>query len=177
MSNQTRRLVKLSKVKVPKSHKEDRKEDKTKKGVLVCPECQNYFFKKSWHADFESFLKAMKREFKKVHTSPQLCPACSMIKQHVYEAVVVIEDVPRQFHDEIINLANGFASRAYIRDPQDRIIAIEEGRTRMRITTTENQLGAKLARKIADVFKNRVTLRRSFSREPHEKEHITLRFA
>lgn len=104
-----------------------------------------------------------------------LCPADTMTSQGLYEGEITIEKVPRQYHVELLNLIKGFGSRAYTRDCQDRIIDIKKKGNNFVVTTTENQLAQKLAKKIKQVF-NKVDLTISHSREPYEVERIIIKF-
>jgi hypothetical protein len=74
-----------------------------------------------------------------------------------------------------MHLVAAFNARAQRRDPQDRIIDIEQVKGGYRITTTEDQLAVRIAKKIKGVF-NKVNLHISYSREPYEVARINVKF-
>ena len=76
-----------------------------------------------------------------------LCPACEMIKNRQFEGEIIIKNIPVKIKSDLINLAKTFSKRAFERDPMDRLIDIKETKDGLRITTTENQLAVKLAKK------------------------------
>jgi NMD protein affecting ribosome stability and mRNA decay len=144
------------------------------KGILECPECHNVHFKKRWYAsvrDLEDRLKKKIDIFKQ-----QLCPACAMIKSHLFEGELFTEDFPAEQSADLLRLIRNFGKQATETDPQDRIISIEKVEKGYRTTTTENQLVNKLAKKIKDAF-NTVDVRFSKSPEPSEvaRVHIVFR--
>lgn len=147
------------------------------KGITKCPRCGNVHFKKRWYASAEDLAERLK--VKKLEIAERkLCQACKMIKEHLFEGEVFIEGFSANQKNELRNLIKNFGTRATERDPQDRIIKIEKTDTGYRITTTENQLANKLAKKIKDVFK---TVDVHFSRTPEPEEvsrvHVVFREA
>ncbi|MEK7192834.1 MAG: hypothetical protein AAB682_01735 [Patescibacteria group bacterium] len=142
-----------------------------KAGALICPTCGAYYFKKSWHHGAEQFFK----ENTEVATKQSLCPACKMIKEHLYEGRIVISDVPLQYEEELGNLIHNHSHTSWEKDPMDRLISYKkEGKTFV-ATTTENQMAQKLARKIKDVF-NKVELQISHGKEPSDVVEIKIQF-
>ena len=61
------------------------------------------------------------------------------------------------------------------KDPMDRLIDIKKSGKMLTITTTENQLALKLAKKIKEVFK-KVDMATKFAKESHDDVLITLIF-
>ena len=145
-----------------------RKEAETGKGMVICKSCQAVFYKKSWHHS-----KNLKP--KTYNLEPKLCPACQMIKNHQFEGEITITNIPENHYQELINLIKNFCQRAYEIDPMDRLIGIKKTKDGLIVTTTENQLAVKLAKKIKDVFK-KVQIKISYSSEPSEVVYIKLTF-
>ena len=165
-----------SRGKLPQRGREAKHEefDGGEKGFVVCPKCHNIFFKKSWHhPGSSSLVKEEVRRTKETHF--KLCPACVMVKEHTYEGEINISDVPARYEAELMHLVAAFNARAQKRDPQDRIIDIEQVKGGYRITTTEDQLAVRMAKKIKGVF-NKVDLHISYSREPYEVARINVKF-
>ncbi|MCR4330871.1 MAG: NMD3-related protein [Patescibacteria group bacterium] len=146
------------------------------KGVAVCKKCHNVLFKKEWHRPgvqlSDQILLARK---KGVHFV--LCPSCTMIANKQYEGEVMVKNVPEKYEVELVNLIASYNEQAQKRDPQDRVITIEKSKKGYRVTTTENQLAVRLAKKIRSAFsKGRVALHISHSSEPYEVERVVLTF-
>src|SRR3989344_4688285 len=64
-----------------------------KKGILICPEDDSYYFKKSWHNGRRAFLN--RRENHDLSFRKVLCPADLMIKNGLWEGKVIIENPPK----------------------------------------------------------------------------------
>jgi len=145
-----------------------------RKGVAVCKKCHNVLFRKEWHRPgvqlSDQILLARK---KGVHF--EVCPACTMIQKKLYEGEIIISNMPARYEVELINLITLFGERARNRDPQDRVSDIKKRVGGYRITTTENQLAVKLAKKIKSVF-NKVKIKISQSKEPFEVSRIKVNF-
>jgi len=146
---------------------------KSGKGVFVCKKCHNIRFKKEWHHPISNSIE---NKFKGQKISFVLCPACTMVSNNLYEGEVVIKNVPSKYEAELMHLIAGYNSRAQQRDPQDRIVEIKKLGSGYRITTTENQLAVKLAKKIKGAFKKQVELGVSYSKEPQEVSRVSISF-
>ncbi len=140
-------------------------------GLEICPTCLNIHFKKKWHHPGDAGAASLKNN----RTSLKVCPACAMIKRHTFEGELWIRDVPERLKQDLRNLIVAYGERATQKDPQDRIINIENQPGGYRVTTTENQLAVKLGKKIKDVFRS-VGLKINHTREPAEVSRVNLRF-
>jgi len=131
-------------------------------------------FKKEWHRPDSSLLVQSKIGWEKgVHFVT--CPACTMKKRGLYEGEIVIKNVPTRFEGELMRLIVAYGSRAGKRDPQDRILKIARSKGGWRVTTTEDELAVKLAKKIKGVF-NKVVLDIKYMKEPQEVSRIHVTF-
>lgn len=167
---------KRSSIKAPQRDREAKNEDynRERKGIIECPTCHNVHFKKKWYASLNDLKQHVKnKELKIEHSAP--CPACTMIREHLFEGEIMIENFPATVERELVNLIRNYGERATEHDPQDRIIQIEEIPTGYRVTTTENQLAHRLAKKIKDVF-NTVEIHFSHSKEPFEVSRVRVTF-
>lgn len=140
-------------------------------GLLLCKECNAAYYKKSWHRNLRNFKNL--REDLPVKFS--LCPACKMIRNKQFEGEIVISGVPADVEDNLIHLVELFGRRAEQKDNQHRIISIQKNRAELVITTTENQLAVKIAKKIRDTFK-KVNIKTSYSPRPSDAAYIKLEF-
>jgi len=89
----------------------------------------------------------------------KLCPAHEMLRNKQYEGEVIIRNVPAEFRQELLNLIENMGSRAMRRDILDRVLASRATGSLIRVTTSENQLAQRIAEKIRQVCKGRVTMR------------------
>jgi len=104
-----------------------------------------------------------------------LCPACKMEAAGLFEGEIIVDKLPIEYEEELVNLIHTYARRTRAKDPQHRLIGLFKEKDRYRITLTENQMAAKLAKKIAHVF-GHADLILSHSREPYEVERAYVRF-
>jgi NMD protein affecting ribosome stability and mRNA decay len=146
------------------------------KGIVICPDCGNvHYHKRWWHNSDPGLKKLVSLKYRQAaHTR---CPSCAMVAAHLYEGELLIAHVPKAFARELANLVKHVGKTAAAIDPQDRIIATEKEGTDWRITTTENQLTDRLAKKIRDTFKHHTRVRISHSREPYEVDRVRVTFA
>ncbi|RJQ36312.1 hypothetical protein C4552_03430 [Candidatus Parcubacteria bacterium] len=145
----SKKLRIISKKKQPRPRADEAEFGKSPEGIRSCKRCMSVFYKKSWHHP-TVFMEKFGRP------APQpgraLCPACAMITNGQYEGELVLENPPQRFLEELLSVVRAFGARAFQIDPQDRVIAIRERDRDIVVTTTENQLAAKLAKKIQTTF-------------------------
>lgn len=118
-------------------------------GVVFCRVCNAVYFKKSWHHN----LRHNKNLREDLPVAFVTCPACLMIRDKKYEGKIVLTSVPPRLKKGIEDLTNAFCRRAWLADPMDRLANVKYTPDRVEITTTENQLAVKLAKKIKEVYK------------------------
>lgn len=144
------------------------------KGIIQCPRCKNIHTKKRWYGSEEAVARTTKTT-KVTITEKKTCPACTMIKNNTFEGELFIEGFPAVLTSELEHLIKNFGDRATKTDPQDRVITVEKTRKGYRVTTTENQLANKLAKKIRDAF-NTVEVNFKNSAEPSEVSRVHVSF-
>ena len=161
-------------VRTPQRHAEARKNiNRTHKGMLLCEECGHIFIKKEW-------VNPRTSKVSKVSGPLQMtmCDACKMENKHMYEGEIIIEGVPDRFRDELYNLIRSYGKRAMGIDSQHRVLEFKKNKGKnYRVTTSENQLAVRLAKKIKEVFRGIVNLYISHSREPFKVNRVRLVFA
>lgn len=155
----------------PPRRREEHEAPKGKVGLVFCQKCNIVYYKKSWHHNLRSHKKI--RENLPVQFT--LCPACEMIKNKQFEGGVVVQNAPAKILNELIRLVEKFGQRAYKRDPLDRLIEIKKTKEGLNITTTENQLAVKIAKKIGDVFKKTKT-KITYSPAPSDVVYVKIIF-
>jgi len=141
------------------------------KGILVCKRCGNVYFKRKWHHALDKKIK----EESSGETRLVVCPACAMSSNHRYEGELVVENVPEAVESEFLRAVNGYGRRTEEINPQHRIINLEKKRGFYRITTTENQMAARLGKHIKQIFK-KVDLKITRSAEPFKLDRVFLSF-
>ena len=166
-----RSVVKLPPRKNVEKHDQYGKEPQ---GLTRCPLCRNVHFKKKWLPSLRTAQKYERRK-RLFIAGEELCPACHMVREHLFEGEIMVVQCPQHFREELLNLIRNYGARASSRDPQHRIIHIEHVPEGIRITTTENQLANRLSKKIRDVF-NKVDVEMSYSREPYEVNRTRVTF-
>lgn len=179
-------------IELPLARDEKRESPKGKTGLIFCRKCNAVYYNKSWHHNLRHYKKLRENLLVKF----SLCPACLILKNKQFEGEIIINNIPLRFYNELINLIRAFCQRAYQKDPMDRLIAITQTNTdktrtntdsryksvlspfrsvSLRITTTENQLAVKLAKKIKEVF-NKVKMKISYSSAPSDVVYIKMEF-
>jgi len=167
-------------IRLPKAKKEEAEFGPGKIAVLLCKTCGCVYFYKNWHHRLEEYHREESRDIKFT-----LCPACQMIRDRKFEGEIILENVPEKFKKDIKKLAENFGKRATAADPMDRIISINEekikraassekrgalsrknfeGKTRLRILTTENQMAKRLAKKINETYGRKLEIKITHSR-------------
>lgn len=153
---------------------EDQEFGPAQKDYRQCEKCRAIYHEKSWY--HSNHINAASLASSRHKFWVTRCPACKMIDDHQYEGVVVIENIPKKYQGELYRLVRGFGSRAYKKDCQHRVIAInKEEKGKWMVTTTENQLAAKLGKKIKEVF-DKAHVKISFSEEPDDVERVLVEF-
>lgn len=125
-----------------------------KKGLTLCDMCGAAYYKKSWHHAMDGFKSIDRKDVAMVF---ETCPACKMIRNKQYEGRVIITGCPDAKRAELLAMVERFGKYWNEKDVLDRIIEMKSENGNLVITTTENQLAAKLGRKIKDVFPGVVT--------------------
>ena len=164
-------LVKKERLEVYEPRKEEHEFPKGKLGLVLCSVCNAAYYKKSWHHNLRNY-KNLRENLPIKFT---VCPACKMIKDKQFEGEIIIQNAPAKIQNELTNLIKSFSRRAYERDPMHRLIEIKNSPRGTRITTTENQLAVKLAKKIKETFK-RVDYKVSYSPSPSDVVYIKMEF-
>lgn len=145
---------------------------KGKGGILACPICGAFYFKKKWQHE----LQVKKGNIIRRPIKKSICPADLLIKNKQFEGKITIENIPAKITNELVNLINLFGKTAFERDNQHRIIAIKKiDKNSIIITTTENQMALQLAKKIKNTFKKDV-MKISLSPQPSDVVYIRLKF-
>lgn len=103
-----------------------------------------------------------------IKINEEIAQACKMVRDHTFEGELFIEEFPSRHRQEVLRLITNYGNRATAIDPQHRLIKVEETPKGHRVTTTENQLADKLAKKIKDVF--------SHAAEPAEVDRFRVVF-
>lgn len=131
------------------------------------PQCT---FSKKWHHSIDA-LNTHHKPTLQVHNKA-LCRACNMIQDHLFEGALFIEECLERHKEVLLRLIHDFGTLAQEIDPQHRIINMDKIKQKAyRVTTTENQLAARLAKKIKEVFKT-VEVHLPHSKEPYKVDRI-----
>jgi NMD protein affecting ribosome stability and mRNA decay len=132
------------------------------KGAVMCSDCGAVFWKKLWRHSLE-LARAAAGKVEKRSIIFRICPACDMARKKLFEGEITLLNLPGEIAAAARRIAENTGLEAYRRDPLDRILAIVESPGILRITTSENQLAQKIAKKLKSVF--HVDYNPKFSRE------------
>ena len=154
-------------------HREEAEFGQVRPGLAMCKSCFSFQYNKSWHHDAPTYPPEAQNE--KLLVRITLCPACRMIKERMYEGKLVIENVPTRFSEELERLIRSYSERAFNEDCQHRLIDLKKINNYFVVTTTENQLATKLARKIKNAF-NGVKFKAFYSKAPSDTSLVRATF-
>ena len=171
MSAKRKKLIMEERIGQPPSKHEMREFPAGKEGLTFCKICNAVYYKKSWHHSlrkYDNLPENIKVKF-------VVCPADQTILDHQFEGEIMIQNIPAKIQSDLVNLIHGYTKRSYEKDPMDRLIEAKKTRDGLRVTTTENQMAVRLAKKIKDSFK-KVSLEIHYGRPPLETVHVKMRF-
>jgi hypothetical protein len=128
-----------------------------KKSLKICPRCSAVYFDKHWHT-LPNFMNNYKKMIAKPPLARELCAEDKWIKEGKqgkthWEGELILENLISADKGEILNLVRNVGQRATKRDPEDQIIKIEDMGSKVRITTTENQLAVSIGKQVSWAFK------------------------
>lgn len=133
---------------VPVEPKEEQEFGKASPEIIMCSECTIVYYHKGWHHNLRSLKNHHEKE-----VEFKLCPACEMTKRGMFEGEVMVKNMPALKKDELLSLVRNIGSRAYERDPLDRVVRVEVTPRSIRILTSENQLAVSIANQIVRATK------------------------
>ena len=117
----------------------------------VCPECKAVFAEGRWTWD-----KAPD------DANEQLCPACQRINDRFPAGYVTIKGAFFEEHkDEIIALIESHEKKEKAARPLQRIMAIDQKRDGLEVTTTDSHLARGIAEALHGAYKGELKLRYS----------------
>lgn len=129
----------------------DKKFSLASKGFVICPTCKSVFFDKAWHHS----LDEAKHLSEDKDITFQDCPACRMLHDKTFEGElrIVLSDEHINVKEEVFNAINNSDEQARERDPLDRVLWTEDKGNTIHVYTAENQLVAKIGKKLESAFK------------------------
>lgn len=169
----SKKLKNVSKIKWPKPRTEAAEFGLARAAGVRCSRCGAVYHTKSWHHAGE--MPSEKPGGGTYRLNMVLCPACTMIRHRQFEGELTIERPPSVFRRELTNLIHAYGERACEMDPEHRVIAVKKRGANLIVTTTENQLAAKLAKKIKSAFPP-VAIQIRHTREPSDVGRVCVQF-
>jgi len=128
-----------------------------KREFIFCPNGEAVYYKKSWHHASEFFANPPGLRDKRIRF--KLCPAHEMQKNKQYEGEIIIKNVSVKFRKDLVRLVENMGTTAMRIDVLDRILDLKFRINELRITTSENQLAQKIAKKVQSSFKNKIRIK------------------
>lgn len=137
------------------------KESRKFSAMRLCGRCGAVWYDGHWHdaPRLAATLKARRKAAKPV--KEMLCIECHYAvhgpadpKHALFEGQLTLDGLvdPKE-KSAILKTVRNMAKRAQKRDPEDRIIAIDDRGERVIVTTSENQLAVGLGKAVAAAFK------------------------
>lgn len=138
------------------------KETRKLSSAQLCERCQAVWFDGHWHTapKLAAELKA-KKKFAKSSGKPVLCYECHLAvngsadpTKMLFEGELTLDGLSDASEKaKILSTCRNFGARASKRDPEDRIISIDDRGERVVITTTENQMAVGMGKAVDAAFK------------------------
>ncbi len=130
------------------------KEPKKKKGMRLCDHCGAVYYDGHWHTA-PALSSLLKKSAKPTGKEKTLCLQCQWTAhgrgtaKAGFEGELTLDGLDHlEEKAEILSTVRNFAKKAMMRDPEDRIIAIDDRGPRVVVTTTENQLAVGLGKAV-----------------------------
>lgn len=138
------------------------KETRKLSSAQLCERCQAVWFDGHWHTSpkLAAVLKAKKKLAGK-SGKPVLCYECHLAvngsadpTKMLFEGELTLDGLTDPSEKaKILSTCRNFGARASKRDPEDRIISIDDRGERVVITTTENQMAVGMGKAVDAAFK------------------------
>jgi len=134
----------------------DQEKRKPSGGMKLCSRCDAVWYDGHWHTapNLAAALKAKRKASKP--SKDVFCDECRFVvhghadaKSALYEGELTLDGlIDKGEKAEILATVRNAAKRATRRDPEDRIVAIDDRGERVVVTTTENQLAVILGKAV-----------------------------
>jgi hypothetical protein len=137
------------------------KETKKLSSAQLCDRCSAVYFDGHWHTApaLAAAIKARRKTGKKP-AKPVLCYECHVVVhgaadgRTLFEGQLTLDGLGDAAEKaEILSTVRNFAARMTKRDPEDRIINIDDRGLRVVVTTTENQMAVGMGKAVDAAFK------------------------
>jgi hypothetical protein len=136
--------------------------DKSKPaGLRLCSRCEAVWYGGHWHTA-PNLAAAIKAKRKLAKPSKDVfCEECRYVvhgpadqSAALFEGELTLDGlIDKAEKAQILAAVRNAAKRAQKRDPEDRIVAIDDRGERVVVTTTENQLAVSLGKAVESAFK------------------------
>lgn len=132
------------------------KEKRKMTGLKLCSHCEAVWYDGHWH-NAPNLAAALKAKRKAVKPSKDVfCEECRYAvhgpadaKSALFEGELTLDGlIDKKEKAEILATVRNAAKRAQKRDPEERIVAIDDRGERVVITTTENQLAVSIGKAV-----------------------------
>jgi hypothetical protein len=127
------------------------KETKKRKGMMMCGNCAAVYFDGHWHTipAMASTLKGGRKPVDAAICYECHCAAGIIDRKEGFEGILTLDGLEDAAEKaEILATARNFGKRATKRDPNDRVINIDDRGARVIITTTENQMAVGMGKAV-----------------------------
>lgn len=137
------------------------RETRKLKGAQLCDRCSAVWYDGHWHTQPEMAAAIRKERGGKKPAKPVLCYECHLIVNgppegavQEYEGELTLDGLTDPAEKaKILKTVRNFGARQNGRDPEDRIINIDDRGTRVVVTTSENQTAVGMGKAVNAAFK------------------------
>lgn len=122
-------------------------------GVSVCRKCHAVYNNKRWYLDEEMYTQKVHRK----GTHQVICPACQKVKDKFPGGILRLKgDFLKEHKSDILNLIRNEEQRARGFNPLERIMAINNIKTGLEITTTNEKLAQRIGRSLRRAYQGHI---------------------
>jgi len=140
------------------------KETRKLPSAQLCDRCGAVWFDGHWHTapELAAFIKSKRKSGGgRKSSKPVLCYECHLVvngppddKQAQFEGQLTLDGLLDPVEKgKILSTVRNFGTRMSTRDPEDRILSIDDRGARVVINTSENQMAVGMGKAVAAAFK------------------------
>ncbi|MBI5664059.1 MAG: ATPase [Nitrospirae bacterium] len=122
-------------------------------GTAVCKKCHAVFISKRWSLDEDLYSKTVDRK----DITKVVCAACRKVKDQFPGGIVKLKgEFLTEHRNEILNLIKNEEQRAKGFNPLERIMSINDIKSGIEITTTNEKLAQRIGKSLQKAYQGRV---------------------
>lgn len=136
----------------------------SKKLTTVCPQCGGVCANETWHMPDSRIALLLDEKLNRIMW--QRCPACEMQNTGLFMGVLYVKNIPEDLTYLVASFVFHEAERAFLTNPQHRIIEFVDIIDGYKLTTTAASMAASIGEKIRATFDTAET-QSGYERDPY----------